>query len=366
MRRALALARRGAGRVSPNPMVGAVVVRNGCIVGEGYHRCFGGPHAEVHALRRAGAAARDADLYVTLEPCSHHGKTPPCVDAVIASGIRRVFVGMLDPNPAVCRRGVSRLRAAGITVEVGLCGAECRELNEWFAKFITTGRPYVMLKAAMTLDGNIATRTGHSQWITCEQSRRLVHRLRAQSDAVLVGSETVLRDDPRLNVRLVKKGARDPLRIVADSRLRIRRTCALLREDPQRTIVATAPARAASVKARSLERAGASVVAVPQRGGHIDFERLMEMLGRRGIASVLIEGGAEVNAAALFSGVVDRVLFFYAPLIVGGRRARTGVAGTGAATLDRAVRLTDVRVTRVGVDLLVEGRPEVSPDRPGE
>ena len=198
MRAALALAHKGVGRVSPNPMVGAVVVRKGRVVGAGYHRAFGAAHAEVHALRRAGSAARGADLYVTLEPCSHHGKTPPCVDQVIASGIKRVFIGQVDPNPLVRGRGIRRLRAAGLEVVVGILRAECAALNEAFSKHVTTGLPLVVLKAAMTLDGKIATRTGDSRWITCAQSRRLVHRMRAEVDAVMVGIGTVLMaDDPQ-------------------------------------------------------------------------------------------------------------------------------------------------------------------------
>ena len=208
MRAALALAHKGAGRVSPNPMVGALVVRKGRVVGAGYHRAFGAAHAEVNALRRAGSAARGADLYVTLEPCSHHGKTPPCVDQVIASGIKRVFIGQVDPNPLVRGRGIRRLRAAGLEVMVGILRAECAALNEAFSKHVTTGLPLVTLKAAMTLDGKIATRTGDSRWITCAQSRRMVHRMRAEADAVMVGIGTVLTDDPQLNVRLGRQKAR--------------------------------------------------------------------------------------------------------------------------------------------------------------
>ena len=284
MRAALALAHKGAGRVSPNPMVGAVVVRKGRVVGAGYHRAFGAAHAEVHALRRAGSAARGADLYVTLEPCSHYGKTPPCVDQVIASGIKRVFIGQVDPNPLVRGRGIRRLRAAGIEVMVGILRAECAALNEAFSKHVTTGLPLVTLKAAMTLDGKIATRTGDARWITCAQSRRMVHRMRAEADAVMVGIGTVLADDPQLNVRLGRQ-KRDPLRIVVDSRLRIDPACKLLQAGlAVGTLIVTGPRAALSSKAETLRSLGAEVLGCRMRGSRIDLAALMSVLGRRGIS----------------------------------------------------------------------------------
>lgn len=356
MRTALALARRGAGRVSPNPMVGALVVRAGRVLGSGYHRSFGGPHAEVYALRQAGPRARGADLYVTLEPCSHYGKTPPCADAVIASGIKRVFIGQTDPNPRVRGRGVRRLRTAGIEVRLGILKKECAELNAAFSKYITSGLPLVTLKAAMTLDGRIATRTGDSKWITCTQSRALVHRTRAESDAVMVGIGTVMADDPRLNVRLGRKRSRDPLRVVIDSRLRIDPASALMQAGSAAgTLVLTGKRAAQGAKADLLRSRGAEVLGCPCRGRRLDLEAALRLLGSRGISSVLLEGGASLFGAALRSGIVDRVMLFYAPKLLGGADGLPLAAGTGPAHIDECRRLDNMRVRFVGSDFLVEG-----------
>ena len=242
MKQALGLARKGAGRVSPNPLVGALIVRYGAVVGEGYHRLFGGPHAEVHALVQAGDLARGADIYVTLEPCSHTGKTPPCADALIRAGIARVFVGMADPNPLVSGRGIKKLETAGIAVESGILEKECRRMNESYLKYITTGMPFVVLKAAATLDGRIATRTGDSKWITCPESRSFAHRLRFEADAVMVGSGTLLADDPELTVRLGRKASKQPLRVIVDGRLRIPLASRVLQHDfASGTMIVTLP-----------------------------------------------------------------------------------------------------------------------------
>jgi diaminohydroxyphosphoribosylaminopyrimidine deaminase/5-amino-6-(5-phosphoribosylamino)uracil reductase len=359
MQQALRLARKGAGRVSPNPMVGAVVVRDGAVVGTGYHRRFGGPHAEVYALRQAGARARGAHLYVTLEPCSHTGKTPPCTDAVIASGVARVSVGMRDPNPLVSGRGIARLRRAGIWVQVGLLQEACRRLNEAFVRHITCGVPWVVLKAAMSLDGRIATRTGDSRWISCERSRRLVHRLRAEADAVMVGVGTVIADDPQLTVRLCRGAGRAPLRVVVDSSLRTPLASNVLRPDlAAGTMVATTARMAASDRAGRIRALGAEVVGVAGRGRRVDLQALMRLLGRRGVAQVMLEGGAELNASALAAGIVDKVMLFYAPRILGGRSALGMVGGTGAALVADGVRVRELRVSTVGADVLVEGYVE--------
>jgi len=356
MRMSLALARKGAGRVSPNPMVGAVVVRGGRVVASGFHRIFGTAHAEVHALRRAGRAARGADLYVTLEPCSHYGKTPPCVDAVIASGIKRVFIGQIDPNPVVRGRGIRRLRAAGIAVATGILKAECAELNAAFSKHITTGLPLVTLKAAMTLDGRIATRTGDSKWISCAQSRRLVHRMRAHVDAVMVGIGTVMADNPRLNVRLGRARSREPVRIVIDSRLRIDPACNLLQPALARgTLIVTGNRAAGSRKAQLLRSRGAEVLGCALRGRRIDLAQAMRALGKRGISHIMLEGGATLIGEALRCSIVDRVMLFYAPKLFGGSDGLPLAAGRGPALINDSAALTGMSVRTVGSDLLVEG-----------
>lgn len=356
MKVALRLARRGAGRVSPNPLVGALIVRDATVVGKGYHERFGGPHAEVNALRQAGSRARGATLYVTLEPCCHFGKTPPCTEAVIKSGIARVVVGMVDPNPAVSGKGIQKLREAGIQVEVGILEDACRRLNEAFIKYITTKRPFVTLKAALTLDGNIATVTGDSKWITCEQSRRLVHKIRAEVDAVMIGSGTVLADDPQLTVRLTKHPVKNPLRIIVDEKLRIPLQSNVLKPAfAQGTLIVTAPALADSRKAQRIRAKGARVLAVSLKQGLIDLRALMEKLGDMGIASLLLEGGSELNASALAAGLVDKIMFFYAPKIIGGRHAIHAVGGSGVRKIEDAISVTITEIKRIGSDLLITG-----------
>ena len=356
MRSALALAQKGAGRVSPNPMVGALVVRGKRVIGSGYHRIFGAAHAEVHALRRAGTRARGADLYVTLEPCSHYGKTPPCVDQVIANGIKRVFIGQVDPNPLVSGRGIRRLRAAGIEVTTGVLRVECAALNEAFSKHVTTGLPLVTLKAAMTLDGKIATRTGDSRWISCTQSRRLVHRMRASADAVMVGIGTVKADDPRLNVRLGRQCTRNPLRIVMDSRLRIDPACNLLQVGlAVGTLIVANTRAAAGAKAEMLRSRGAEVLGCRMKGRRIDLMHLMSILGKRGISHIMLEGGSTLIGAALRSRIVDRAMLFYAPKIFAGSDGLGMAAGRGPSEIAGCLQLTGMTVRPVGSDFLVEG-----------
>jgi diaminohydroxyphosphoribosylaminopyrimidine deaminase / 5-amino-6-(5-phosphoribosylamino)uracil reductase len=359
MKQALGLARKGAGRVSPNPLVGALVVRDGAVVGAGYHRYFGGPHAEVYALQQAGNRARGADMYVTLEPCSHTGKTPPCADALIQAGVGRVFVGMADPNPLVSGRGMKKLRSAGIAVESGILENECRRLNESFLKYITTGMPFVVLKAAATLDGRIATRTGDSKWITCPESRRFAHRLRADADAVMVGSGTVLADDPQLTVRLGRKAARQPLRVIVDGRLRTPLSSRMVQpEYAAGTLLVTSVCKAATPKTRKLQALGIRVLGCPQKSGRIDMRRLLKKLAAGGIASVLIEGGAELAASALADGIVDKVYVFYAPKILGGRQALGMIGGKGCSRIAEAVNIVDLRLRRIKNDILIEGYVE--------
>jgi diaminohydroxyphosphoribosylaminopyrimidine deaminase/5-amino-6-(5-phosphoribosylamino)uracil reductase len=351
MHRTLELAAKALGRTSPNPVVGAVIVRNGRIIGEGFHRRAGLPHAEREALRRITETARGATLYVNLEPCSHYGRTPPCADALIEAGIKRVVVGMVDPNPLVRGRGLSRLRRAGVAVATGVLREECERLNEDFACFIRTGRPFVTLKLAASLDGRIAAASGDSQWISGEQSRRVVHELRNRVDAILVGAETVRNDDPRLTCRV--RGGRDPLRVVLDGRLSITpsaRVCTQPSTAP--TLIATSEDHGRGEKQAQLEAQGVQIVCFPGKNGQVPLRPLLVELGRRGHKSVLIEGGGRIAAAALREGVVDKVLFFYAPLLLGGE----GRAMIGPLGIDRVAagqKLHTITVERIGKDILV-------------
>lgn len=361
MRRALELARRGEGRTRPNPPVGAVIVRDGTVVGEGFHPAAGEPHAEIFALRQASTRARKATLYVTLEPCCHVGRTGPCSEAVIAAGIARVVVGTRDPNPRVDGGGIERLRTAGIAVESDVLGAECRRLIAPFAKHVTTGLPFVTLKAGITLDGAVATTSGESQWITGEASRAAAHRLRDRSDALMVGVGTVLADNPRLTTRLAGGEGRNPLRIVVDSQLRTPADAALLAE-PGEVLILTTPSAPSQAAAR-LEAVGAEVLRVEPSLTGVDLAAALRLLGARGVQSILLEGGGRLNHSALHAGLVDRVCTFVAPLLLGG----SGIplfAGEGVARLDEAIRLREVRIERCGDDVLIEGEVETpcSPD----
>jgi diaminohydroxyphosphoribosylaminopyrimidine deaminase/5-amino-6-(5-phosphoribosylamino)uracil reductase len=355
MRRALTLARKGVGKTSPNPAVGAVIVRDGVIVGEGWHRRAGTPHAEIHALAKAGDKARGADVYVTLEPCSHFGKTPPCADALLAAGVARVFVGMIDPNPLVSGQGVERLRGAGVTVATGLLTEECRRLNEGFIKHVTTGRPLVVLKTALTLDGKTATASGDSRWVTSPRSRKLVHRLRSELDGVMVGVGTLLADDPELTVRLVK--GRSPLRIVVDSGLRTPPRAHLLTTGESDVLVATVCTDGARIAA--LTEAGAEVLICRERNGRVDLADLLARLGARGVQSILLEGGETLAGELLRSGLIDKFLFFLAPKLVGGD-GKGLFAGPGAGLMNQAVPLRIGKISRVGGDILLEAYPEAA------
>ena len=353
MREALRIARYAEGRTSPNPLVGAVIVRDGRIIAEGWHRKAGTPHAEIHALRMAGDLARGATLYVTLEPCSHYGRTGPCAKAVAEAGIARVVVAMQDPNPKVAGRGMEMLRAAGVEVCCGVLAAEAARLNEVFLHWITTGLPFVALKTAMTLDGKIATHTGDSQWITGEASRLRVHELRDRYDAILVGIGTVLHDDPSLTTRLPDRQGKHPLRIVLDSMARTPRTAKLLTDGAVPTLIAVT-ARAPQERVAALRQAGAEVL-VCGEGPRVDARALLKALGEREISSVFVEGGGRVNASLLAAGFVDKVYAFVAPKLVGGRDALTPVEGTGAERLSDAVTLTGLVAETVGEDVLLTG-----------
>ena len=348
MARVLELACKGRGRTSPNPMVGCVIVRNGKVLGEGYHAEAGGAHAEVNAIADAGdVELSDATVYLNLEPCTHQGKTPPCVDLLITHKPARVVIAMADPNPKVSGGGIDHLRDAGIAVDVGLMCEEAERLNEVFVKFITTGRPFVTAKCAMTLDGKIATRTGHSRWVTSEEARQKVHALRNEVDAILVGSRTVMLDDPSLTTRLEGEEGHDPVRIVLDAAtyLDANRRIFHLKSD--------APTWIAVSETREYDGAD-QILLVPNGGGGVDMHALMDALGERQITSLLIEGGGTTHASAFEAGVVDKVLFFVAPKIVGGREAMTPVEGNGLETMDEAIALEQMNATVVGEDLLIE------------
>ncbi len=353
MRRALALARKGVGRTAPNPAVGCVIVRDGVIVGEGWHKEAGAPHAEIHALDMAGEAARGADVYVTLEPCCHHGKTPPCCDALIAAGVRRVVAGMVDPFLQVAGKGLLVLRQAGIKVDVGLLEEQCRELNKGFIKVVTAGLPYVIYKTAMTLDGNIATVTGHSRWVTGEKSRGLVHRLRSRCDAVMVGVDTVIADNPQLTVRHVH--GRDPLRVIVDTRLRTPASVNVLNGvDTGKTLIATCESDP-EVHQRYLSQ-GAAVLVCREYDGRVEMTDLLRKLATRGVQTILLEGGSRLAGDMLQHGLIDECVFFYAPKIVGNGFAPFVIQGI--TTMDEAIKITVQRVQMSGQDVLVYARPE--------
>lgn len=352
MRLALRQARRAAGRTSPNPLVGAVIARNKTIVAMSYHKYPGGDHGEIAALKKASAKARGATLYLNLEPCSHFGRTPPCADALIRAGIAEVVAGMKDPNPLVAGRGFARLRRAGVRVRVGLLEEQAQELNQAWVKYIRRGVPFVTLKLAATLDGRIAARTGDAHWITGEASRRYVHQLRNQLDAVVVGSGTVLADDPQLTCRIA--GGRNPLRVVLDSRLRIPPDAQLLHQaDAAKTIVVTG-ANVSAAKVRAVQDCGGQIWQFALRHGKIPWQPLLRQLARSGVVSVLIEGGAAVAASALSAKIVDKILFFYAPKILGGD-GKAMVQGLGIAKVRRAIAVKRLAVRQFGGDILLEG-----------
>jgi diaminohydroxyphosphoribosylaminopyrimidine deaminase/5-amino-6-(5-phosphoribosylamino)uracil reductase len=355
MREALALAAQARGRTSPNPMVGSVAVKDGRVIGRGYHVKAGAPHGEVMALDDAGAGAKGATLYVTLEPCCHYGRTPPCTKAIIAAGIRRVVAAMRDPNPLVSGKGLEELRQSGIEVTLPVLEAEAAALNEVFIKYITTKRPFVLLKVAASLDGKIATVAGESRWITNERSRLLVHQLRDQLDAVMVGINTVLRDDPLLTTRLPGGGGRDPMRIILDSRLRLPCEARVLTASPTAsTLIATTP-EAPREKRLRLEAAGAKILIVEGSGPRVPLGLLMDQLGTMPVTSILLEGGGELHSSALRAGIVDKVLYFVAPKLIGGRSAPPAIGGEGFARLEEAVTLERMQVKQLEDDLLIEG-----------
>ena len=357
MGRALELAALADYATSPNPMVGAVVLdRDGELAGQGYHRRAGEPHAEVLALAEAGPRAEGGTLYVTLEPCTHHGRTPPCVDTVLTAGVRRVVVALEDPDVRTKGRGLARLREEGVDLELGVEEAAARRLNRFYLKQRTTGLPFVTAKFAASLDGRIATAAGESRWITGEAARAEGHRLRQQHDAILVGAGTVIEDDPQLTNRR-PGGGRQPLRVVVDSTLRIPAGANVLTGQAEAPTLVATTARAPEAAIAAVESAGAEVLRLPASGPRerVDLGALLEELGRRDLLSVLVEGGAEVQGAFFDAGLVDAVVAFLAPIVIGGEKAPSAIGGAGVKTLSDASRLQDLEVTRLGDDLMLSG-----------
>ena len=361
MRQALRLAARGRATVRPNPMVGAVVVANGAVVGSGYHQRAGGPHAEIVALRQARARSRHATLYTTLEPCCHTNKrTPPCVPSILESGVRRVVVAMRDPNPHVAGRGIRQLRRAGLAVDVGCPGKEASALNEVYLHWARAGRPFVVLKAGMTLDGKIATATGESQWITGAKARAHVHRLRSQVDVIAVGVETVLKDDPQLTVRVsgskrTSTGIRQPVRLVFDSLLRIPFGARVLQGIEQAPTVIATTKLANPRKVERLRKMGVQVLLLPRKGPRVSLGACLQVLGSMEVTSMLVEGGGELNAAFLRAGLVNRVCLYVAPALLGGQQTKGLLGGRSPRRLADIVPVSNLHIESLGEDVLITG-----------
>ncbi|KIX11384.1 5-amino-6-(5-phosphoribosylamino)uracil reductase [Dethiosulfatarculus sandiegensis] len=354
MRRALRLARKGLGRSSPNPAVGAVVVNRGKVVGQGFHALAGTPHAEVLALRQAGEEAKGGEIFVTLEPCHHQGRTPPCTRAILEAGIKRVVFGASDPNPRVAGGGGAFLASKGLEVLSGVLVDDCLQEHRFFFKHITTGRPYVLLKTAATLDGKTAAASGDSRWITGEQSRRYVHRLRNLLDCICVGSGTLRADDPSLTCRL--KGGRNPLRVVVDTGLSIELPAKVLDASEKGGCLIACGPEASQAKIDSLTQIGAKVVRLPLLNGRVDLGALLDHLGKLGVTSMLLEGGATLAFSFVSQGLVDEVNYFFAPKLIGGQTAPSMLGGEGFTRMARAVQLEKPVIRRFGPDIMLSSR----------
>jgi len=351
MQQALSIAQYAIGRTSPNPMVGAVIVNDGRVVGQGWHRKAGTPHAEVHALKQAGELAYGATMYVTLEPCFHHGRTGPCVEAVIAAGIKKVVIAMTDPNPLVAGQSIHKLHEAGIEVVEGVLASEAAKLNEIFIKWIATQMPFVVLKTAMSLDGKIAAYTGHSQWITGPASRERVHQLRDCYDAILVGIGTILADDPNLTTRLPETG-KNPIRIVIDSMARTPLEAHVVTDGLAPTIIAVTD-RAPKDRIDSLRSRGVEVLIIEAKQEQVDLRKLFIVLGQKAITSILVEGGGSINASVLADNLVDKIYWFIAPKIIGGSSAPGPVGGQGVANVNDAYLFEDMNMEPIGEEILI-------------
>ena len=355
MQMALDLAVKGEGFTSPNPMVGAVVVKDGRVVGSGYHQMVGGPHAEVNAIDAAGKLTEGATLYVTLEPCNHTGRTPPCTRKILEAGIKRIVVAMIDPNKDVTGGGAEHLEQQGIRITTGVCREQARKLNEGFVKFVRTRRPFVMAKCAATLDGRIATRSGDSKWVTGDKSRQFVHRLRHAVDGILVGINTVRADNPSLTTRLPDGGGKDPVRIILDTHLAIPPAAGLLRQESAADTILVAGKGVAPDKQAAFEKDGIRVIQSELKNGLIDMDALMDQLGALGLTSLLIEGGSRVLTSAFSAGIVDKVFFFYAPKILGGDDGIPICSGPGPELMNQSIPVNNINIRRFGDDVMIEG-----------
>ena len=355
MRRAIELAKRG--NTAPNPMVGAVLVKADKTIAEGFHSHAGGPHAEVVALRKAGKKAKGADLYVNLEPCCHQGRTPPCTDAIIKSGVSKVYIGMKDPNKLVNGKGIRRLKAAGIKISVGLLKEDCEKLNEGFVKFMKTGLPFVTMKTAISLDGKIATRTGNSQWISGTESRNFVHELRNQNSAILIGTNTILKDNPQLTCRLKKMGGRHPTRIILDRENKIPLKAKVFSNSKKQRVIYVSGSKISLKRKKTLVEKNIEIINGKTNKSGFDLKHLMKHLVKKDLTSVLIEGGGEINNSALKAGIVDKIYIFISPILIGGKQAPGLIGGLGVSKIVKALSLKNMKVTEMGEDLMVEAEP---------
>lgn len=353
MELALQLAEKGVGYVNPNPLVGAVIVKDNKIIGKGYHEKYGQAHAEVNAINRAKEEIKGSTMYVTLEPCSHYGKTPPCVDKIIENKISKVVIGTLDPNPLVSGNGVRKLRESGIEVVTGVLEDKCKKINEVFIKYITKKIPYVVLKSAMSLDGKIATYTGESKWITGEDSRKEVHRLRNKLSSIMVGVNTVIMDNPELTYRLGE--GRNPVRIIVDSSLRIPTNSKVVSDNYRNNTIIATTELSSKDKVKELESLGVQVLIIKSKNNKVDLNDLAITLGEKGIDSILLEGGATLNYSALEAKIVDKIQIYIAPKLIGGETSKTPIGGKGIDVLKDVFKVSDIAMKSVGGDILIEG-----------
>ncbi|SOC36014.1 bifunctional diaminohydroxyphosphoribosylaminopyrimidine deaminase/5-amino-6-(5-phosphoribosylamino)uracil reductase RibD [Ureibacillus acetophenoni] len=358
MQLALDLAASALGNTNPNPVVGAVLVKNGVIVGTGLHRKAGEPHAEVHAFNMAGEHAEGATLYVTLEPCSHFGKTPPCANLVVKSKVARVVVATRDPNPEVAGRGIRLIEDAGIKVDVGVLEEEALKLNERFIHNMLTSRPFVISKFAMTLDGKIATQNGHSKWISGEEARSHVHEIRNKVDAILVGIGTVIADDPQLTTRLKTYDGKNPIRVILDSQLRIPLEAKVLNTTEAKTIIVTSTSNVDSEKVETLQNKGVTILFVEKKANRLNLEQMLDELYKLGITDILVEGGGEVNASFLREGLINKYLVYIAPKVLGGKNSKTPFLGEDLQSMDEAIELNFESYEQLGQDLYVVAYPK--------
>jgi len=350
---ALELAANGKGKVEPNPMVGAVLVKDGAIIGKGYHQSFGGAHAEVHAINEGGALCKGATLYVSMEPCAHYGKTAPCVDAIIKAGISKVVAAVVDPNLITSGKGIQKLKAAGIEVVVGVMETQARRLNAPFFKLMQQGLPYIIVKWAMSIDGKISTHTGESKWITSDESRRYAHAIRCQVDGILVGINTVTRDDPLLTCRI--EGGRNPKRIILDSHAQIPANSRLLSSVNEGEIIVAVTENAPQHRVEKIRQLGCKIIQTSGANGRVDLKELFRQLGEAGMTNILVEGGSRVITSVIESRLADRAIIFIAPMIIGGEGAKPPVLGAGVSKINEAARITEITVQRFSDDIVIEG-----------